>query len=279
MYPKNQHHTNICIARSTYHDRSAFLQLSLEYQQQADNSSKFKTYVFVDPHEQHGHTKDYDLIISEQYIRINWKKNSGKYNWYDSVKYIFDNTDYEYVISIEDDVLISKDYLRMCEQLAIHDGALVKDDNILYFHIGSWEKPKGNPNKIVRSKASSRSILINRKKFEIIKKWIEDKKDIVDNDHMISDILKNYNMTTIAPETNRHAHIGIYGWSANRIYSNKQGQKTIFNEPLSHDDLYKLLKENCLSGEKLCKLNLNQNLSYFWDFDPNISFTKLEYRL
>lgn len=271
--------TNICIVRPTYYDRSAMLQLSLEYQKKAMNSDLFETFIFVDPHSEYGVVSDYDEVINNEYHRINWEKNSGKYNWYDSVKYIFDNTDYEYIISIEDDVLISHDYLKLCEQLALHDGALSKDDNILYFHIGAWEKPKGNTNKIIKSSASSRSILINRKKFKIIDNWVKHNKIVVDNDNTISSLLKNKNMITIAPETNRHAHIGIYGWSATNIHANPDGQKTLFEKKVTHDELYSLLKENCLSGEKLRELNKNNNPNYFWDFDPNISFTQLEYDL
>lgn len=270
--------TNICIARPTYYDRSAMLQLSLEYQKDATNSEDFETYVFVDPHTEHGIVSDYDKVITDEYSRVDWPSNSGKYNWYDSTKYIFDNTNYNYVLSIEDDVLISRDYLRLCNTLH-HDKALVKEDNILYFHIGSWEKPKGNPDKIIRSGASSRSILIYRKKFEIINNWIEQQKKIIDNDHMISDILRYHKMTTIAPKVNRHAHVGIYGWSANHIHGNNRGQVSLFEKLLTHEELYLLLKQNCLSGEKLRELNKNKNPDYFWDFDPNINFIKLEYTL
>jgi hypothetical protein len=270
--------TPICIARPTYYDRSAMLQLSLEYQKDATNSENFETYVFVDPRPEHGIVSDYDQVITDEYNRIDWKQNSGKYSWYDSVKYIFHNTSYEYVLSIEDDVLISKDYLRMCEQLALHDGALSKDDNILYFHIGAWESPRGNPNKIIRSSASSRSILIHRSKFEVVKDWVATS-SIIDNDHMISNILKNKSMTTIAPQMNRHGHIGIYGWSATHKHADADGQESLFGHKLSHDELYSVLKMNCLSGQSLLKLNQNKNPDYFWDFDPNINFTKLEYNL
>jgi hypothetical protein len=274
---KRTYHPNICIVRPTYYDRSAMLQLSLEYQKAANYSDKFETYIFVDPHPEHGIVSDYDKVITDEYTRINWPKNSGKYSWYDAVKYIFDNTDYDHVISIEDDVLISKDYLRLCNQL-YHNKTLTKDDNILYFHVGAWGNFVGDVNKIVRSKASSRSIMIYKKKFEIVKNWIKQQK-IIDNDNMISDILNHHKMTTIAPETNRHGHIGIYGWSANNIHGDKGGQKSLFDKPLSHEELYSLLKENCLSGSKLLELNQNKNPSYFWDFDPNINFTKLQYNL
>jgi hypothetical protein len=270
---------SIAIVRPTYYDRSAMLQLSLEYQQQAEHSDNFDTYVFVDPHPIHGYTKDYDKVITDKYIRINWPRNSGKYNWYDSVKYIFENTNYEYVITIEDDVIISKDYLRLCEQLALHDRALKKDDDILYFHIGAWEKPKGNPNKIIRSTASSRSILINREKFKIIDDWFKNNTNILDNDNMITNILKQKKMTTIAPQTNRHGHFGIYGWSALSVHGDHNGQQSLFDQSLTHNELYTLLKKNCLSGNNLLQLNQGKNQKYFWDFNENISFIKLEYYL
>jgi len=273
--------SEICIVRPTYYDRSAMLQLSLEYQKDATNSENFETYVFVDPHPDYGIVSDYDKVITDEYNRINWPKNSGKYSWYDSVKYIFENTNYDYVLSVEDDVLISKDYLRLCEQL-LHDHALNKDDNILYFHIGAWEKPKGNPNKIVRSENSIRSCMINRYKFY---KYVEPYYDSLKNktisglDIDLQNVLKINNMTTIAPESNRHAHVGIYGWSANHIHGDSRGQSSLFEKPLTHEELYSLLQQNCLSGEKLKELNKNKNPDYFWDFDPNINFTKLEYVL
>jgi hypothetical protein len=275
--------TNICIVRPTYYDRSAMLQLSLEYQKDVTNSQNFTTYIFVDPHNKHGVVSDYDKVITDEYNRIDWSKNSGKYSWYDAVKYIFYNTNYDHILSIEDDVLISKDYLRLCEQL-YRDGALTKDDNILYFHIGAWEKPKGNSNRIVRSGNSIRSCMISRFKFY---KYVEPyfnflklkNKTISGLDIDLNNILKNHNMITIAPETNRHAHVGIYGWSANHIHGDNNGQSSLFEKPLTHEELYSLLKQNCLSGDGLRKLNKNNNPDYFWDFDPNINFTKLEYVL
>jgi hypothetical protein len=257
------------------------LQLSLEYQQKADNSERFVTYIFVDPHPEYGYTKDYDSVITDQYVRINWPKNSGKYSWYDSVKYIFDNTNYEYVLSIEDDIIISKDYLRLCEQL-YHDRALDKDDNILLFHSGglaNCRTPDRDINVIIGSSAASRSIMINRKKFKIINRFIQEKQNIVDNDMMLDAVLKKNNMITISPDFGRDGHMGVYGWSSNNIAKNMRGQKTIFPNQIPHEELYSLLKNSCLSKEKLLKLNQNKNPNYFWDFDPNINFTKLEYDL
>jgi hypothetical protein len=274
--------TNICIIRQTYYDRSAMLQLSLEYQAEATCSEDFETYVFVDPHPEYGIVSDYDKVITDGYNRINWSKNNGRLAWYYAVDYIFNTTNYDYVISIEDDVLISKDYLILCNQL-YYDSALAKDDNILYFHIGAWEKPKGNVNKIIRSKSSNRSSMINKFKF---KKYIKPYYSVLINDKIkygidtqLQNLLNNHNMITIAPETNRHGHIGIYGWSANHIHHNAEGQSSLFKKSLTHEQLYCLLKKNCLSGEGLRELNKNRNPTYFWDFDPNINFTKLEYKL
>lgn len=270
--------TDTCIIRTTFHDRASMLQLSLEYQKVAQLSDKFDTYIFVDPHPKYLFTSDYDKVITKNYIRKNWSTNQGKFCWYNAVKYIFDTTDIEYVISIEDDIIISTDYLRICKQI-IQDKILKLYSDILYFHIGAWIEPFGNPNKIVRSSASSRSILIDRQKFELIKNWMTTNTNIIDNDHMMADILKHYSMTTIAPQMNRHGHFGIYGWSASGIFSHASSQKDVFNNELSFDELYNKLKHSCLNKEQLCLLNQNKNASYFWNFDPNIDFTKLEYNL
>jgi hypothetical protein len=258
------------------------LQLSLEYQKNALIANEFKTYIFVDPHNLYGVVSDYDKVINNEYIRINWQKNKNKYSWYDSIKYIFDNTDYEYAISIEDDILISLDYLKLCKQIAINDSMLNKNDNILYFHIGAWGKPRGNSNKIIRSQSSIRSCVINKTKFyQYIKPYYDTLKsnEILGLDLDLQNILIQNNMTTIAPETNRHGHIGVYGWSANDNHGDNRGQSSLFDKPLSHEELYSLLKENCLSGTKLLELNQNKNPNYFWDFDPNINFTHIEYSL
>lgn len=269
--------TNTCIVRTTFHDRAAMLKLSLEYQKQSKLSDNYNTYIFVDPHPEHGFVSDFDSVITKDYFRINWKTNQNKYCWYNAIKHIFDNTDFEYVISIEDDIIISTDYLQICQQI-IDDKILEEHHDILYFHIGAWLQPAGDINKIVRSQASSRSILINRNKFDIITNWINSN-SIIDNDHMMSDILKHNHFTTIAPKFNRHGHFGIYGWSSNGIHANTKGQNTIFENFINFDELYSILKKSCLNKNELLKLNQNKNSNYFWDFDPNISFTKLEYAL
>lgn len=266
---------NTCIVRTTFHDRAAMLKLSLEYQNKANLSDKYDTYIFVDPHPEHGFISDFDSVITNDYFRINWETNQNKYCWYNAIKYIFDNTNFEYTISIEDDIIISSDYFQICQQI-IDDKILEKYSDILYFHIGAWIEPVGDPNKIVRSKASSRSILINRSKFNIVKNWV-DSNSIVDNDHMMSDILNHNNFTTIAPKFNRHGHFGIYGWSSNGIHANMKGKDTIFENSINFNDLYSILKKSCLNKSELLKLNQNKNSQYFWNFDPKIQFTKLQY--
>jgi hypothetical protein len=266
------------IVRTTFFDRAALLKLSLEYQHQSEESDSIETFIFVDPHPEYKVIKEYDYVIESRYKRINWSINQGKYCWYSAVDSVFQNTNAEYILSIEDDIIISKDYIKICKQI-IKDQILETYKDILYFHIGAWIKPFGDKNKIVRSKASSRSILINRDKFNIITEWIKNNPDIIDNDHMISDILKYHNMTTIAPKMNRHGHFGIYGWSAAGKFKDQRGQSSIFTNQICFNDLYNLLSKSCLSGEKLLELNGNKNSQYFWDFDPNIQYNNLIYEL
>jgi hypothetical protein len=264
----------IAIIRTTYYNRSAMLRLSLEFQEEAELSDTFKTFIFVDPHPFYGYDKEYNNVINDAYFRINLPRHLGRYSWYDSVKYMFENTYYDYILSIEDDIVISKDYFKLCKQIAEVDKILDIDNNILNLHIGAWEEPKGNPNKIVRSESSSRSILINRFKFyKYVDTFYKYKKSesIEGLDLHIQTILNNNNLTTIAPEYNRHGHFGIYGWSA----SNKETEI----ENMNHQELYEKLKNNCLDGKALQNLNNNYVNHYFWNFNPNVNFNKLEYEI
>lgn len=269
---------NLCILRNTFGDRSAFLQISLEYQEEAFLSDTLDTYIFVDPHPDYGYDKDYEQNkVINKYKKIVFDSHKERKSWYYAIEYIFSNYDYEYVITIEDDVIISKDYLKICKQI-IDDKFLENNGNLLYFHIGAWEKPKGNPNKILKSKASSRSVLINRKKFNVIRDFVHNNNCDFNkgNDNIIRDILESKQMLTIAPEYNRHGHFGVYGWSSSAIKRDISGKKNIFKD-MSSNEVYGILKENCLSKEGLLKLNRGKSPRYFWDFDPNIDFENLIY--
>lgn len=271
--------TNICIVRTSFYDRSPLLRLSLDYQNTTHLNDNFDTWFFLDPHPEYGVDSSYDTLLSNYQYRIDWPEHVGKYCWYKAVEYIFEHTSYEYVISIEDDIIISKDYLKLCHQLTLDNNLLNQmNNNILYFHIGAWQKPRGNPNKIVRSSACSRSILIHRSKFDIIRQW-QQNHEIDDNDQMISSLLNHHKMTTIAPEMNRHGHFGIYGWSSNGVHMDIRGQKAVFEHGIDKNDLYTLLQQNCTVGAKLLELNQYKNPEYFWDFDVNIDFDNLFYEI
>jgi hypothetical protein len=150
----------------------------------------------------------------------------------------------------------------------------------LYFHIGAWEKPKGNKNTIVRSSASLRSALIGRDKFfKYVDNFYKENTDIRGFDLDLQDILNANNLNSIAPVRNRHGHFGVYGWSSNGIHGDERGQDSIFESKISHEKLYNILKKICLSKSKLLKLNNNTNPSYFWNFNPNIEFSKIEYNI
>jgi len=270
--------SKFCIVRNTFGDRSAFLQISLEYQQEADLANNFDTYIFIDPHPDYGYDEEYENnIIINKYKKIVFDSHKERKSWYAAVDYMFSNFDYDYILTIEDDVIISKDYLKICNQI-IDDNFLENNGNLLYFHIGAWEKPKGNPNKIVKSKASSRSVLINRTKFNVIKDFarINSCDFNKGNDNIIRDILESKQMLTIAPEYNRHGHFGVYGWSSFGVKRDISGKKDLFKN-MDYNEVYKLLKSNCLKKEGLLKLNLNRSPRYFWDFDPNIYYENLIY--
>lgn len=273
---------NLCLIRNTFGDRSSFLRISLEYQQKAYQCfDNVQTFLFIDPHPEYGVSSGFNHHDLNRYPKIVFENHKERKSWYLATKYIFDNYDYEYVLSIEDDVIISYDYLKICYQI-INDSVFDKFNNILYMHAGAWEKPKGNPNLIIGSSASSRSILINRNNFNLIRKTIESFKQYsskTGNDYIMSKILQNNNMKTIAPQYNRHGHFGIYGWSSSGVHRDNIGKKRVFEKEITDQEMYDILKDSCLSKDKLLKLNLNKNEKYFWDFDPNINFTNLKYNI
>lgn len=275
---------NVCIVRNTFYDRSAFLQISIEYQEAIDESKDFHTYIFIDPHPEYGISDSYDDICNKHklYTKIFLDSNKGKLSWYYSINSIFSTySKYDYIISIEDDIILSRDYIRICKQL-IYDGALDKEDNILMFHAGAWGRPNGDKNLIIRSSSSLRSTMISRKKFcKFIDTYYKDidSSTIEGLDIDIKNILNKYRLSTICPQMNRHGHFGVYGWSSNGRHADNRGQSSIFENRLTHDKLYKKIKPICLNGNKLLELNQNKNPKYFWDFDPNINFTKLNYKL
>lgn len=268
---------NCCIIRNTFNDRSVFLQISLEYQESAELCEDFETYIFIDRHPKNGYNKEYEENpIINKYKKIVFDSHKGRKSLYLAIDYIFSNFDYDYVIAIEDDVIISKDYLKICNQLIL-DNFLEKNGNLLYFHIGAWEKPKGDLNKIIESVASSRSILINRTKFDAIKEYVYLNNTSFNkgNDYVIKQILQDKKMVTAAPEYNRHGHFGVYGWSSSGELDYDDRASVFKDKEL--EEIYKILKDNCLNKEGLLKLNSNKNLSYFWDFDPATDFSKLIY--
>lgn len=269
----------LCIIRNTFGDRSPFLQVSLENQEEAEFPFKINTFIFIDPDPQENISPDYDKDFFSEYEQIRFSDHKERMSWYFANKYIFDNYEYEYVLSIEDDVLISKDYIKICDEI-IKNEILNNYENILFFHIGAWEEPKGNTNDIVFSGASSRSILISRNKFKLIEEFVQSQNPTgrVGNDALLSRIMSENKMKAIAPKCNRHGHFGVYGWSSSGLGADIQGQKSVFDRKYSHEELYQILKESCFDKEKLLKLNQFRNPRYFWNFNPNMHFEKLVYK-
>lgn len=270
---------NICIIRNSFGDRSAFLRLSLEYQKKIRLSDDLRVFLFLDPHPEHGLDSSFKHIDLEPYTKIVFENHKNRKSWFLATKYIFDYYNYDYVLSIEDDVILSYDYLELCLEI-IKDKILENENKVLYMHPGAWEKPTGNINQIVYSGNSSRSILIHKSKFNKIVKYLSDHNvNAVGNDGLLNLITQHTNTKAISPKYNRHAHFGVYGWSSNRIHGSLSGKGIIFEENIDQTCLYDIMKQICFDGSKLSELNNNKNPRYFWDFDPNIQFSKLEYKV
>lgn len=273
---------SLCLIRNTFGDRSPFLRLSLEYQNDIRKISNYNTWIFIDPKSDQQVDESYNSAFFNQYTKYVFENHKGRQSWYLATKYMFDNYDYEYLLSVEDDVILSYDYINLCSKI-IEDRVLLKD-NILYMHPGAWEEPKGDPNLIVYSGVSSRSILIHREKFRLVQQHIESNQKIIEsdktgNDSLLLQVCQKLQQRPIAPIYNRHAHFGIYGWSSLGVHSDSRGRISLFKNNETEEHIYELLKTSCFDGAKLLALNNNKNPKYFWNFDPNINFTQLVYRL
>ena len=112
---------NIAIMRTAC-ERPAMLKLSLEYQAKADLSDEFTTYLYLDRPK-----KNADSIINknkEVLSGFNNKKeivtrpcnfNINK-NYLEACRDLF-GAGFQYVLAMEEDTIISKDFFRLCEKV------------------------------------------------------------------------------------------------------------------------------------------------------------------
>jgi hypothetical protein len=266
---------NIAIVRNTFDDRAVFFKVSKDYQDAAFFSDQFDNFVFADPHPERGISFEYDHVIPADWKRINFEYNVGVFSWYKSLRHVFENYDYDHLITIEDDVILSRDYFKMCLAV-VNSGVLEKD--VLFFHPGAWQKPDGDPNLIVRSSSSIRSTLIRRENFfKYVDAFYREATTVSGGDLDVQKILDSSNITSISPKRNRHGHIGVYGWSSSGIYADNRGQSAIFSSRPSFYEFYSVMRESCQNGQALLNLNGGKNSGYFWDFDPDMDFDRLEF--
>ena len=259
---------NVGILRNSFWGRAPLLKLSLEWQEKCDGHEQFKTHVYVDPHNFWGFTKKEFNLVTKDYKVFPARQN--RRSWTVATQELFSSYPYEYILSIEDDVILSKDYFKLCLKL-IESEEFHRDD-VLYFHPGGWMSPKGDKNLIITSGISSRSILIQREKFfkYVWPAFLRNSK-IKTSDMFLGEIKERNELKVLTPQYNRHGHFGVWGFSANAIFDFSQGRRQIF-PGMDFYKIYEILKDSCLSGEKLRRLNQGRNPRYFWDFDPNVMF-------
>ena len=269
---------NLAIVRNTFDDRAVFFKISKEYQETASFSDQFDNFVFVDPHPERGISQEYDQVIPENWKRTDFDRNVGVFSWYKSLKHVFENYHYDYLITIEDDVIVSRDYFKMC--LAVVDSGALEKDDLMFFHAGAWQKPEGAPDLIVRSSSSIRSTLIRREDFfRHVDAFYRKAPTVSGGDLDVQTILDSSKITSISPKRNRHGHIGVYGWSSSGVHADNRGQSSIFPSRPSFDEFYSVMKKSCQNGQELLNLNGGKNSGYFWDFDPDMDFDQLEFKL
>jgi hypothetical protein len=264
--------------------RPEILKLSLEYQQEAVDLDKFITVFVVDyPQSDEimcviGDYKPPKAII----LRKQW------YNLTRSIleayKWIFEDFNADMVVTIEEDAIIAKDFLKLAlwfrenpissEVLTLNSGwleelAVRQDDNKL--HKINWHFPV--------------AIGVMRNMFE---KYVlphchegyynnapsylwEHFPDIwkrgsnTGQAGLFNRIRIKNNLQVLCPEVRRAGHIGVYGFFQG---GNKFGE-------LSEPAKYEVLKQYACDGKFLRQLAEGQNPDNFVDFNPNTDFKAL----
>jgi hypothetical protein len=178
----------------------------------------------------------------------------------------------DFILSVEDDVLLSHDFLEICHW-AIRETEFAEHPKLLFLHAGAWAAPSGDRNLFLYSGPSSRAILLTREKFfrHIYHAFQKTRDPIASNDWFLSSILQGGRLAAVCPNHNRHAHIGVYGFSAAGKEQRFATRSSVFGD-LSAQEITAKLRAVSLSQSGLLALNPTANPAYFWDFNPEGAF-------
>ncbi len=269
---------NRMILRPCY-NRPAMLKLSLELQEKAEGVQDYLTVFCVDDSEEN--EKNLEVIDDYRFSKkiIKRKEHFGlTKNILEGLKYCFEESKADYVTVIEDDCVISNDYLKYIEYCSTH----FYDDDVfaicsINYIINSLKEDKTKVRKVAWFYPLSYTI-----KKEVYDKYISPhvgKKQYYDdpisylNTHfseyqgrfydvagLFQRIRAHFDLECIIPYVIRVNHIGVYG--------RNQGDSE-FKE-LSFEEQYKILKSSYKSHNKLIKLTNNRYSNNFWDFNSNL---------
>jgi len=259
--------------------RPEMLRLSLEFQRQNMCQSEFMTFFFADYSANEEvmsvlstHKQDKAIIMRKERLDLTP-------NILEAYKWLFANLSTNYVAIIEDDIIVSRDWLKM---MLFFINSLDKT-NVLALNAGDLRDKKLAGDKSVIKNNDwyfSCASIISREMFEKYilphcKPEYYNNKDaylrkhfpgmlegkLLDQAGLFRRVRMRYNLKVLCPVFRRFGHIGVYG--------RFQGGSPLYGKETQ--ERYKILKNACCSQVELEKW-VSQKTGNFVDFEPNTDF-------
>ena len=262
-------------------NRPEMLRLSLEYQEKNLCGDQFKTYFFVDYPQSEEVLSVIDNYNGNKEVILRKARLDLTPNILTAYRYLFGDLKANYVAIIEDDIIISKDWLKMVLWFTENDC----DENVLAFNAGTLMDKKcvGDMSKLkyidwyyscasVISKRMFDKYMLphcceeyyNNKDIYLRKNFpgiLEGK--LLDQAGLFRRVRMKNDLKILCPVFRRFGHIGVYG--------RFQGESPF--EKLSTEERYNVLKKICHSGEELSKY-IKCQTGNFVDFEFDTDFNK-----
>lgn len=294
----------------TVFQRPVLLKLSLEAQCKAigvENTETFffvdvsKDAVFVKNNEIKKDTLEKNLEIINEYkynkSTVVRETNFGvNKNTFEGWKYVFDNYDDNFLIHIEEDALISNDFIKLCQYCI--DKKWIKE-NCFGVAAGTYHVNKGDMKQNLQLVGYGGGFC---GRLHLIPRWSFDKlirphlsedysdwkyiygcyKDFIDNhcngafnhlnpnggwigaDVLLSVLWRKHKCTSIVPVRTRYGYVGVF-WN----YRKYGG--TVELNTFEYEEQYKILKDALVNASNFCKY-ANDAERRFWEWDGNVDF-------
>jgi hypothetical protein len=262
--------------------RPAILKLSLESQMNADLFEDTKTIIFVDKSSAqntkditdviNGFDADIEIVFREEHYGVN--KNP-----LEAFKYVYDKYGVEYLVLIEEDVLVAKDFFSLLKY-CMDQGWFWKEKCMGM--VGGFDGDKWGTdiNKIHLAKwFDTRLMALNKENFykyvevHCNQEYYRTPMDYINRcfnetkyytfDWLLGRLTQDNELFCIFPEIHRYGYIGVFG----------SGTSKSEIEQKSYQEQYEILKQSQYCASLLTKISAPNNQAIFRDFDPNIKST------